>query len=69
MIIRGYSQQATELLGTMLGGYNIKPLIDLLDDAEWRPSPPRALKNTLLMFDAFHDVADKAKAGNANAKA
>jgi aconitate hydratase 2/2-methylisocitrate dehydratase len=27
------------------------------------------LKNTLLMFDAFHDVADKAKAGNANAKA
>jgi aconitate hydratase 2/2-methylisocitrate dehydratase len=61
--------KATELLGTMLGGYNVKPLIDLLDDAEVGVVAAAGLKNTLLMFDAFHDVADKCKAGNANAKA
>ncbi|MEW6165410.1 MAG: bifunctional aconitate hydratase 2/2-methylisocitrate dehydratase [Pseudomonadota bacterium] len=61
--------KATELLGTMLGGYNVKPLIDLLDDAEVGAVAAAGLKNTLLMFDAFHDVAEKAKAGNANAKA
>jgi aconitate hydratase 2/2-methylisocitrate dehydratase len=60
---------ATELLGTMLGGYNVKPLIDLLDDQEVGAVAAKGLKGTLLMFDAFHDVADKAKAGNANAKA
>ena len=60
--------KATELLGTMLGGYNVKPLIDLLDDTEVGAVAANGLKNTLLMFDAFHDVADKAKAGNANAK-
>jgi aconitate hydratase 2/2-methylisocitrate dehydratase len=60
--------KATELLGTMLGGYNVKPLIDLLDDAECGATAADALKKTLLMFDFFHDVADKAKAGNANAK-
>jgi aconitate hydratase 2/2-methylisocitrate dehydratase len=61
--------KATELLGTMLGGYNVKPLIDLLDDAEVGAVAAAGLKNTLLMFDAFHDVAEKCKAGNANAKA
>ena len=61
--------KATELLGTMLGGYNVKPLIDLLDDKEVGTVAAQGLKGTLLMFDAFHDVADKAKAGNANAKA
>ncbi|MEW6514854.1 MAG: bifunctional aconitate hydratase 2/2-methylisocitrate dehydratase [Pseudomonadota bacterium] len=61
--------KATELLGTMLGGYNVKPLIDLLDDAEVGAVAANGLKGTLLMFDAFHDVADKAKAGSANAKA
>jgi aconitate hydratase 2/2-methylisocitrate dehydratase len=61
--------KATELLGTMLGGYNVKPLIDLLDDKEVGVVAANGLKGTLLMFDAFHDVADKAKAGNANAKA
>ena len=61
--------KATELLGTMLGGYNVKPLIDLLDDAAVGAVAAAGLKNTLLMFDAFHDVADKCKAGNANAKA
>ncbi|MGC3965039.1 MAG: bifunctional aconitate hydratase 2/2-methylisocitrate dehydratase [Rhodocyclaceae bacterium] len=60
--------KATELLGTMLGGYNVKPLIDLLDDAEVGSVAAEGLKKTLLMFDYFHDVAEKAKAGNAHAK-
>jgi aconitate hydratase 2/2-methylisocitrate dehydratase len=60
--------KATELLGTMVGGYNVKPLIDLLDDKEVAGVAAEGLKKTLLMFDAFHDVADKAKAGNAKAK-
>lgn len=62
-------QRATELLGTMLGGYNIHPLIELLDDAEVGAIAADALKHTLLMFDAFHDVQEKAEKGNANAKA
>jgi len=61
--------RATELLGTMLGGYNIHPLIELLDDAEVGTVAANALKHTLLMFDAFHDVQAKAKQGNANAQA
>jgi aconitate hydratase 2/2-methylisocitrate dehydratase len=61
-------ERAVELLGTMVGGYNVKPLVDLLDDAAVASIAAKALKSTLLMFDAFHDVAEKAKAGNANAK-
>jgi aconitate hydratase 2/2-methylisocitrate dehydratase len=61
--------RATELLGTMLGGYNISPLIDLLDDAVTGAAAAAALKKTLLMFDQFHDVQSKAAKGNANAKA
>ncbi len=60
--------KATELLGTMLGGYNVKPLIDVLGDAEVGPVAAEGLKKTLLVFDFFHDVAELAKAGNANAK-
>jgi len=60
---------ATELLGTMLGGYNISPLIDLLDDATVGAIAAKGLKNTLLMFDQFHDVQEKVEKGNANAKA
>ena len=60
--------KATELLGTMVGGYNVKPLIDLLDDKDVASVAAAALKKTLLMFDFFHDVAEKAKAGNAYAK-
>jgi aconitate hydratase 2 / 2-methylisocitrate dehydratase len=62
-------QKATELLGTMLGGYNIGPLVELLDDAEVGTIAAAGLKNTLLMFDQFHDVKEKADKGNANAKA
>ncbi|MEZ5632155.1 MAG: bifunctional aconitate hydratase 2/2-methylisocitrate dehydratase [Burkholderiaceae bacterium] len=60
--------KATELLGTMVGGYNVHPLIELLDDAEVAGVAAEGLKKTLLMFDYFNDVADKAKAGNAKAK-
>jgi aconitate hydratase 2/2-methylisocitrate dehydratase len=60
---------ATELLGTMVGGYNVHPLIELLDDAEVAGIAAEGLKKTLLMFDYFNDVAAKAKAGNAKAKA
>ncbi len=61
-------EQAVELLGTMLGGYNITTLIELLDDNELADLSAKQLKHTLLMFDAFYDVAEKAKAGNAHAK-
>jgi len=60
--------KATELLATMLGGFNIKPLIDLLDDAEVGAVAAEGLKKTLLMFDYFHDVKALADKGNANAK-
>lgn len=56
--------RATELLGTMLGGYNIAPLIDLLDVEVLAPIVVKALSHTLLVFDAFHDVQEKAEAGN-----
>ena len=59
--------KATELLGTMVGGYNVKPLIDLLDHADVAAAAAEGLKKTLLMFDFFHDVAEKSKAGNAKA--
>ncbi len=56
--------RATELLGTMLGGYNIAPLIELLDDSVLASIAAKALAHTLLVFDAFHDVQEKAEAGN-----
>ncbi|ENO97330.1 bifunctional aconitate hydratase 2/2-methylisocitrate dehydratase [Thauera phenylacetica B4P] len=61
--------KATELLGTMLGGFNIKPMIDVLGDAEVGAIAADGLKKTLLMFDYFHDVKELAEKGNANAKA
>jgi aconitate hydratase 2/2-methylisocitrate dehydratase len=60
-------EHATQLLGTMLGGYNIEPLIELLDDDVTAEAAATALSRTLLMFDAFHDVVEKAKT-NAHAK-
>ncbi|BCG63684.1 MAG: aconitate hydratase 2/2-methylisocitrate dehydratase [Methyloprofundus sp.] len=60
--------RATELLGTMLGGYNIAPLIELLDNDTLAPIAVNALSHTLLVFDAFHDVQEKAEAGNTFAK-
>jgi aconitate hydratase 2/2-methylisocitrate dehydratase len=60
--------KATELLATMLGGFNIKPLVDLLACAECGAVAAVGLKKTLLMFDYFHDVKELADKGNANAK-
>jgi len=60
--------KATELLGTMLGGYNIMPLVNLLDHAELAEVAANQLSHTLLVFDAFHDVVEKAEAGNMAAK-
>jgi aconitate hydratase 2 / 2-methylisocitrate dehydratase len=60
--------KATELLGTMLGGYNIAPLVELLADAECAAAAAEALKKTLLMFDYFNDVQEMAEKGNAHAK-
>jgi len=57
--------EATEILGTMLGGYNIEALIACLDNDALAATAVTALSHTLLMFDAFHDVDEKAKAGNA----
>ena len=61
-------EKAIELLGTMQGGYNIHPLIDALDNDTLAPIAAKALSSTLLMFDNFYDVEEKAKAGNAYAK-
>ena len=63
-------KRAAELLGTMQGGYNIEPLINLLDsdDTELCETAAAQLSDTLLMFDAFYDVEEKMKAGNTYAK-
>lgn len=61
-------EKAIELLGTMQGGYNIHALIEALDDAKLAPIAAKALSHTLLMFDNFYDVEEKAKAGNEYAK-
>ena len=63
------NKKAVQLLGMMLGGYNIETLIDLLDSTELGELAAEQLKNTLLVFDSFHDVEEKAKTGNANAQA
>lgn len=61
-------EKAVELLGTMQGGYNIHALIDALDNDKLAPIAAKALSHTLLMFDNFYDVEEKAKAGNVYAK-
>ena len=60
--------RATEILGTMLGGYNIQPLIDLLDIEATADAAATALSHTLLVYDAFHDVAEKSKSNEAAAR-
>ncbi|EOI3567118.1 bifunctional aconitate hydratase 2/2-methylisocitrate dehydratase [Cronobacter dublinensis] len=61
-------EKAIELLGTMQGGYNIHPLIEALDNEKLALIAAKALSHTLLMFDNFYDVEEKAKAGNVYAK-
>jgi aconitate hydratase 2/2-methylisocitrate dehydratase len=60
-------QKAVELLGTMLGGYNVQALVDLLETS-MAAEAVKALGSTILMFDAFHDVDVLMKAGNVHAK-
>ena len=59
---------AIVLLGNMHGGYNIETLITQLSDADLGEQAATELKHTLLMFEAFHDVAELASGGNANAQ-
>jgi len=61
------AEKAVQLLGTMLGGYNVQALVALLD-TPMAAAAVKALSHTTLMFDAFHDVDEKMKAGNAHAK-
>lgn len=60
---------AVKLLGNMHGGYNIETLVELLTDPALGAAAAAELKHTLLVFEAFHDVAELARSGNANAKA
>ncbi len=60
---------AVRLLGKMHGGYNIETLVGLLAEPSLGALAAEQLKRTLLMFDAFHDVDELARAGNANARA
>ena len=55
---------AVDLLGTMLGGYNIEPLVEFLDNDALAPNAAKALSTTLLMFDAFNDVIEKSKSND-----
>ena len=59
---------AVKLLGTMQGGYNVTSLIKLLDDEKLADLAANELSNTLLLFDAFYDVEQRAKKGNQAAK-
>ena len=61
------AEKAVQLLGTMLGGYNVQALVALLD-TPMAAAVVKALSHTTLMFDAFHDVDEKMKAGNPHAK-
>ncbi len=61
-------ERAVELLGSMLGGYNVQPLVDVLDDAELGAAAAERLSFTLLVGEAFHDILERAQAGSANAQ-
>ena len=61
------AEHAVKLLATMLGGYNVQALVELLD-TPMAEAAVAALSKTILMFDAFHDVDEKMKAGNLHAK-
>ena len=59
---------AIRLLGTMRGGYNVAPLVELLGRPALGALAARQLGSTLLVFDAFHDIAARAAAGNRDAQ-
>ncbi len=58
---------AVFLLGTMLGGYNVDPLVEFLDNPEFGAAAAEALKHTILVYGAFDKVVEKSKS-NAHAK-
>ncbi|BFU76878.1 bifunctional aconitate hydratase 2/2-methylisocitrate dehydratase [Arcobacter sp. 15-2] len=60
--------EAIEILGTMMGGFNVTPLIDALKIEEVAEAAATQLKNTILVYDSFNDVKELADAGNAQAK-
>ncbi len=60
--------EAIEILGTMMGGFNVTPLVDALKIDEVAQAAAEQLKNTILVYDSFNDVKDLADAGNAQAK-
>ena len=62
------ADQAVELLGQMKGGYNVAPLIELLKDPELAADAVAALEHTLMVYDAFDQVAQLAQSGNAKAQ-
>ncbi len=61
-------EKAIQMLGMMQGGYNISTLVQLLDNENYAVLAATQLKKTLLIFEAFHDVEERAKAGNINAQ-
>ena len=62
-------EKAVEMLGMMLGGYNVKPMIDALSSSNSAvvSAAVTALNKTLLVYDAFNDVEELHNAGNAAA--
>lgn len=60
--------EAIEILGTMMGGYNVPPLVEALKIAEIADAAAEQLKNTILVYNSFNDVKDLMDAGNAKAK-
>lgn len=60
-------KEAVEILGTMIGGYNVKPLIEALKDAELADDAVKALSGTTLVYDAFGEILEMSKS-NAAAK-
>ncbi len=61
-------EEAVVLLGTMVGGYNVPALVELLDDGELKAGAARQLAATLLVYGAFHDVVAKVREGNERAR-
>ena len=52
---------AVEILGTMLGGYNVEPLIRCLEIEELAETASHVLGRTLLIFDAFNEIFELSK--------
>jgi aconitate hydratase 2 / 2-methylisocitrate dehydratase len=60
--------KAIEILGMMMGGFNVTPLVEALKIADVAEAAAAQLKNTILVYNAFNDVKDLMDAGNVKAK-